>query len=125
MRGRKVKTLYHRAVESGLLTTWVAAIEVLGLVELLKSDDYLTVFAPSDEAFLTMSRPQVEELLANLDSLVANISNHIVPGRILTAEMSQLNSIRTLMKNELLIESEHELFVSGARVVLPNVECRN
>ena len=125
MRGSKVKSIYHVAAESGFLNTWVAAIEVIGLVELLEADDYLTVFAPSDEAFLNMSRYQVDDLLASIENLVANISNHIALGRILTRELSQLSSIRTLMKNDLLIESDRDLFVSGARIVIPNMQCRN
>ena len=125
MRGSKVKSIYHVAAQSGILETWVAAVEVIGLVNILKSDDYFTVFAPSDDAFRNMPRMAVNDLLSSSESLVSNIGNHIVPGKILTREIAELTSLRSLMKNELFIEKGREMFVSRARIILPNIECRN
>ncbi|MGH9846387.1 MAG: fasciclin domain-containing protein [Blastocatellia bacterium] len=120
-----MKSVYRVAAESGRVTTWIAAVEVAGLVELLKGDDYLTVFAPADEAFTKLSSGGVEGLLANLESLVAMLCYHIVPGKIMAGELSQLNSLRTLSDDELLVETGRELFVNEARVIQSDIVCRN
>jgi uncharacterized surface protein with fasciclin (FAS1) repeats len=120
-----MKTIYSCARETGLLETWTAAVDVLGMTEVLTADDYLTVFAPSDEAFRSMPRERVEEMLESKESFLATIANHLVPGKIMTSEMDHLSSVRSLMKNELLIESGPERFVSEARISRPNLECRN
>ncbi|MGH9835761.1 MAG: fasciclin domain-containing protein, partial [Blastocatellia bacterium] len=77
-----MKSVYHTAAGLGALATWVAAVEVAGLVDLLKGDDYITVFAPTDEAFSKLPRHWVEELLGDFEKLTANICYHIAPGRI-------------------------------------------
>lgn len=120
-----MRSIYSCARDSGLLETWAAAVDVLGLTEVLTADDYMTVFAPSDEAFRAMPRERIEEMLETKESFLATIANHIVPGKIMTAEMDQLRSVKSVMKNELLIESGPERFVSDARISTPNLECRN
>lgn len=120
-----MKSVYYTATELGILTTWVAAVEVLGLVDLLKGDDYITVFAPTDEAFSKMPRHLVEELLGDAEKFTANICYHIAPGRITVGEMTRLNSLRTMLKDDLLIDASRGLQINRARVIEPNIECRN
>jgi len=120
-----VKSVYHTAAGFGALATWVAAIEVVGLVDLLKGDDYITVFAPTDEAFSKMPRHWVEELLGDAQKFTANICYHIAPGRITVSEMARLNSLRTMLKDDLLIDTSRGLQINRARVIEPNIECHN
>jgi uncharacterized surface protein with fasciclin (FAS1) repeats len=120
-----VQSVYHTAAGLGELTTWVAAVEVGGLVDLLKGDDYITVFAPTDEAFSKLSRHWVEELLGDAGKFTANICYHIAPGRITMGEMTRLNSLRTMLKDDLLIDASRGLQINRARIVEPNIECRN
>jgi len=120
-----VKSVYQIAAGLGTLTTWVAAVEVVGLVDLLKGDDYITVFAPTDEAFSKMPRACVEELLTDFEKFAANIRHHIAPGRIMAGELSRINSLRTVLKDDLLIETRRGLQVNNARVIEPDIECRN
>ncbi|MGH9935130.1 MAG: fasciclin domain-containing protein, partial [Blastocatellia bacterium] len=72
-----MKNVYQIAAGLGALATWVAAVEVVGLVDLLESDDYITVFAPNEEAFSKMPRACVEELLDDFEKFAANIRYHI------------------------------------------------
>src|SRR5262245_15485698 len=109
----------------GALTTWVTAVEVTGLVDLLQGDDYITVFAPDNEAFSKMPRDCVEELLSDFENFAANISYHIVPGRIMAGELTRINSLRTMLKSDLLVDASRGLQVNNARVVAPDIECHN
>jgi len=120
-----VKSVYQIAADLRALATWVAAVEVLGLVDLLKGDDYITVFAPNDEAFSKMSRNSVEDLLGDFDKFAANIRYHIAPGRITASELGRIDSLRTMLKDDLLIDARRGLQVNNARIVEPDIECRN
>ena len=51
------------AAAAGSFTTLLAAAEAAGLVDALKSDGPLTVFAPTDEAFAALPVGTVETLL--------------------------------------------------------------
>jgi uncharacterized surface protein with fasciclin (FAS1) repeats len=120
-----VKSVYQIAAGLDTLATWVAAVEVIGLVDLLKGDDYITVFAPNDEAFSNMTRHNVEELLGDFEKFAANIRYHIAPGRITSSELGRIDSVRTMSKDDLLIGVRRGLRVNNARVVEPDIECRN
>src|SRR5262245_30890193 len=109
----------------GALATWVAAVEVVGLVDLLKGDDYITVFAPNDEAFSKMSRNCVEEMLDDFDKFGANLRHHIAPGRVRSPELRRIGSLRTMLKDDLLIDARRGLQVNNARIIEPDIECRN
>ena len=118
-------SVYHTAAGLGALATWVAAVEVAGLVDLLKGDDYIMVFAPTDEAFSKLPRHWVEELLGDVEKFAANICYHIAPGRIMAGEMTRLNSLRTMSKDDLLVDASRGLQINRARIIEPNIECRN
>ncbi|HKQ74834.1 MAG TPA: fasciclin domain-containing protein, partial [Blastocatellia bacterium] len=120
-----MKSIYQIAAELSPLATWIAAVEIVGLVDLLKSDDYITVFAPNDEAFSKMSRDSVEELMGDLEKFAANIRYHIAPGRITANELGRINSLRTMLRDDLLVEARRGLQVNNARIVEPDIECRN
>jgi len=120
-----VKSVYQIATGLGALATWVAAVEAVGLVDLLKGDDYITVFAPNDEAFSKMSRNCVEELAGDLEKFAANVRYHIAPGRVTSSELWQIDSLRTMLKDDLLIDARRGLQVNNARIVEPDIECRN
>jgi uncharacterized surface protein with fasciclin (FAS1) repeats len=124
-QGNKVKSVYQIAAGLGALETWVAAVEAVGLVDLLKGDDYITVFAPNDEAFSKMSRNCVEELADDFEKFAANIRYHIAPGRVTSSELWQIDSLRTMLKEDLLIDARRGLQVNNARIVQPDIECRN
>ena len=63
-------------------STLVAAASAAGLIDTLKSDGPLTVFAPTNEAFAALPAGTVEALLKpeNKDQLVAILTYHVVPG---------------------------------------------
>lgn len=120
-----MKSVYQKAAGLGALATWIAAVEVIGLVDLLKGDDYITVFAPNDEAFSKTPRDRVEEMLGDFENFAANICYHIAPGRITANELERIHSLRTILKDDLLIDARRGLRVNNARIVEPDIECRN
>merc|ERR1711953_1205618 len=80
VRAEEVGDVVDVAVGAGSFTTLVSIVSDLGLVETLKGDEALTIFAPSDEAFAKID-PEV------LNSLTAEQKKTIVLRHVVTAKV--------------------------------------
>jgi uncharacterized surface protein with fasciclin (FAS1) repeats len=81
------KDIVEVAAAAGSFKTLLAAAEAAGLVGTLKSAGPLTVFAPTDEAFAKLPAGTVEALLKDPVKLAAILKYHVVPGRVLAADV--------------------------------------
>jgi hypothetical protein len=86
------------AVAAGQFKTLVAAVKAAGLVETLKGPGPFTVFAPTDAAFAKLPKGTVEELLKpeNKAKLTAVLTYHVVPGKVLAADVVKLKEAKTV-----------------------------
>jgi uncharacterized surface protein with fasciclin (FAS1) repeats len=86
----KAADIVDTAVSAGQFETLVAAVKAAGLVDTLKGDGPFTVFAPTDEAFAKLPAGTVENLLKpdNKDQLVAILTYHVVPGKVMSADIA-------------------------------------
>jgi uncharacterized surface protein with fasciclin (FAS1) repeats len=106
----------------------VAAVQAAGLVETLKGEGPFTVFAPTDEAFAKLPAGTLEDLLKpeSKDTLTAILTYHVVPGRVMAADVVGLDSATTVNGEDLSIEVEGDtVMVDGAAVVQADIECSN
>jgi uncharacterized surface protein with fasciclin (FAS1) repeats len=78
------------AVAAGSFKTLVTAIQAAGLAATLKGPGPFTVFAPTDAAFAALPAGTVETLLKpeNKAKLVSILTYHVVPGKILSADIA-------------------------------------
>jgi len=115
------------AVDNGSFTTLVAAVEAAGLVETLKGDGPFTVFAPTDDAFAALPEGTVEELLKpeNKDQLTAILTYHVVPGKVMSTDLSDGMMAATVEGSEVEIKTMDGVSVAGANVVTADVEASN
>lgn len=116
------------AAENGSFTTLVAAVKAAGLVETLKGDGPFTVFAPTDEAFAALPEGTVDMLLKpeNKDKLVAVLTYHVVPGKIMATEVMKLNSAETVQGEAVMIAIDNgNVMINKAKVAMPDVEASN
>ncbi len=92
------KDIVDTAVEAGQFTTLAAALEAAGLVDTLKGPGPFTVFAPTDDAFAKLPAGTVENLLKpeNKDQLTAVLAYHVVPGKLMAADVVQLDEAKTV-----------------------------
>lgn len=76
------------AAAAGSFSTLLSAAEAAGLVDALKGDGPLTVFAPTDEAFAALPAGTVETLLQpeNRDALAGVLKLHVIAGSKIKAE---------------------------------------
>lgn len=120
--------IVETAVAAGMFETLVAAVSAADLVEVLQSDGPFTVFAPTDEAFAALPDGTVEMLLKpeNKDKLVAILTYHVVPGKVMAADVVKLDSATTVEGQSLTIKvMDGMVHVDEAMVVKADVETSN
>lgn len=83
------KTVVDIAVGSSDHTTLVAAVKAAGLAETLSGAGPFTIFAPTNAAFAKLPAGTVESLLLpeNKAKLVAILSYHVVPAKVMAADV--------------------------------------
>lgn len=121
------KTIVAVATDAGQFKTLVAAIKAAGLVETLSGKGPFTVFAPTDEAFAKLPKGTVESLLKpeNKEKLVAILTYHVVPGKVLAADVATGN-IKTVNGKELSVKvSDGKVTVDKAKVVKTDIVAEN
>ncbi len=116
------------AVGAGDFATLVAAVKAAGLVEVLKSEGPFTVFAPTDAAFAKLPEGTVESLLKpeNKDKLVAILTYHVVPGKVMAADVVKLTEAKTVQGSSATVKVEDgTVMIDGAKVVKTDIVCGN
>ena len=122
------KDIVSTAVAAGSFKTLAAALQAAGLVDTLKGAGPFTVFAPTDAAFAKLPAGTVENLLKpeNKAKLTAVLTYHVVPGRVLAAQVAGMSSATTVNGQPLAIRSEGgTVTVGGADVVGADILCSN
>lgn len=125
--GQSDKNLVEVAQEAGDFTTLLAAAEAAGLVETLTGEGPFTLFAPTDAAFGDLPEGTVDSLLLseNQDQLTRLLSLHVVPRRVMSAELSDGTTLTSLEGSDLTIGTEGGVTVDGVAVSTPDVEASN
>ena len=122
------KDIVDTAVGAGNFKTLVAAVKAAGLVDTLKGKGPFTVFAPTDAAFAKLPEGTVESLLKpeNKAKLVAVLTYHVVPGKVLAADVVKLHDAKTVQGGKVKIAVEDgKVKVDNANVVKTNILCGN
>lgn len=116
----------HTAYKSNLKTL-VAAIDAAGLSETLMSGGPFTIFAPTDEAFAELPEGTLDDLLKpeNKSDLVAILTYHVVPGKVMAYEVFKLNSAPTVNGQELSITNDDGIRVENATVTQFDILAKN
>jgi uncharacterized surface protein with fasciclin (FAS1) repeats len=116
------------AVAAGSFKTLAAALQAAGLVETLKGKGPFTVFAPTDEAFAKLPAGTVDDLLKpeNKEKLAAILTYHVVPGKVMAAQVTKMNSAKTVNGQSLVISvNGGTVMVDNAKVVKTDILCSN
>ncbi len=122
------KDIVDTAVESGSFNTLVAAVQAAGLVDALKADGPLTVFAPTDEAFAKLPAGTVENLLKpeNKDQLVAILTYHVVAGKYKAGKVIEKHTLESLNGDSIEISVQgNNVMVDNANVVSTDIKTSN
>jgi len=115
------------AVAAGSFETLVAAVTAAELAEALKGEGPYTVFAPSDEAFAKLPEGTVESLLEDPTGQLARILlYHVVPGKVMAADVSDGLTAETLRGAEVSFSvSDGMVMINEAEIVATDIEASN
>ncbi|WP_420586460.1 fasciclin domain-containing protein [Ruegeria sp.] len=121
------KDIVDTAVGAGSFETLVAAVQAAELVDTLKGEGPFTVFAPTDEAFAALPEGTVESLLKpeNKDQLVAILTYHVVPGKVMSGDLSDDMTAATVQGGDITIDLDNSVMVNDASVVQADIETSN
>jgi uncharacterized surface protein with fasciclin (FAS1) repeats len=122
------KDIVDTAVGAGSFKTLVAAVQAAGLVETLKGAGPFTVFAPTDEAFAKLPAGTVESLLKpeNKEKLVAVLTYHVVPGKVMAADVVKLTEAPTVQGSKAKVKvADGTVMIDNAKVVKTDIETSN
>lgn len=121
------KDLVALAAGADNFKTLVAAVKAAGLVETLQGKGPFTVFAPNDEAFAKLPAGTVEDLLKpeNRDKLVAILKYHVVPGKVLAADVKTMEARTAQGQSVKLKVSDAGVTVDNARVIKTDLLAEN
>ena len=120
------KTIVEIAQENGNFTTLVAAVQEAGLVESLSGEGPFTVFAPTDAAFEALPEGALDELLADPEALKAVLTYHVVPGAVMSSDLSDGMTATTVSGDDVTITIDGDaVMVEGATVTQADIEASN
>jgi uncharacterized surface protein with fasciclin (FAS1) repeats len=113
------------AKSAGSFSTLVVALDKAGLVDTLKGNGPFTVFAPTDEAFAKVPKAQLDALLADKAMLTKVLTYHVVPGKIMAADISS-GPAKTAQGQSLTISKQSSgITVDKAKVIKGDIAASN
>lgn len=113
------------AASAGSFNTLVAAVKAAGLVETLKGEGPFTVFAPTDEAFAKIPKADLDALLKDKEALTKVLTYHVVPGKLMAADVAKLESADTVEGQSIAIDTSSGVKVNDANVVKTDIKTSN
>jgi uncharacterized surface protein with fasciclin (FAS1) repeats len=119
------KDIVDTAIAAGSFDTLVTAVKAADLVETLKGEGPFTVFAPTDEAFAKLPDGTLEALLEDKAKLTAILTYHVVPGKVMAADVVKLRSARTVQGQALAIAADQGVKVDSANVIKTDIVTSN
>jgi transforming growth factor-beta-induced protein len=120
------KTIVDIAVADGRFTTLVAAVQAADLVETLSGPGPFTVFAPTDDAFGKLPEGTVDALLNDIPTLKNILLYHVVPGKVMAADVVDLTSADTALGEPVNISVEDgKVMINDAQVTITDIQASN
>ena len=121
-------TIVEIAVGNPDFSTLVAALKAADLVEALSGDGPFTVFAPTNEAFAQLPAGTLDMLLLpeNKAKLAGILTYHVVPGKVMAADVVTLTEATSLQGDTIAISVEDgTVMVDDATVVATDIDASN
>lgn len=128
MASAQEKDIVDTAVAAGSFNTLATALKAAGLVDTLKGPGPFTVFAPTDDAFAKLPKGTLDDLLKpeNKEKLRAILTYHVVPGKIMAADVAKMKKAKTLEGSDINIKTKgNKVMVDKANVVKTDIMASN
>ncbi len=103
----------------------VSLLDAAGLVDVLNSEGEFTVFAPTNDAFEAVPAETLNALGENPDLLRTVLLYHVVPAKVMSADVVNLTEAPTAAEIPLTINTEDGVMVNNANVIAVDIEASN
>ncbi len=110
------KDIVGTAVAAGQFKTLAALLTEAGLIETLQGMGPFTVFAPNDAAFAKVPADAVAGLKADKAALTRVLTYHVVPGKIMAADLAKLADKDGYIKTKTVSGEEIVIHLAGTKV---------
>lgn len=107
------------------LSTFNTLVAQAGLSETLKSGGPFTVFAPTNDAFKAVPAAAMADLSKDPAKLKAVLSYHVVPGKLMAADIKNSNAKTLNGANLALAKAGDFVIVESATVVVADLGATN
>lgn len=122
------QTIVDIAAGDDRFTTLVAAVQAANLVETLQGEGPFTVFAPTNDAFAKLPAGTLDTLLMpeNKDQLTSILTYHVVAGKVMAADVVNLEEAITVQGQPVTIRTEDgKVYINDAEVIITDIEASN
>lgn len=121
------QTIVQLAQGTSDLSTLVTALQAADLVSTLNGDGPFTVFAPVNSAFAALDQAQLNRLLEDGNEALLRkvLTYHVVPGRILAADLVDGQTVTTVEGSTLTIDLDGSPSVNGVEIIDTDIEASN
>ncbi len=119
------KDIIDTAVGAGQFNTLATALKAAGLIETLKGKGPFTVFAPTDEAFAKIPKADLDALLKDKAKLTKVLTYHVVPGKVMAADVIKLKEAKTVEGSSVRIDAMSGVKVDNAKVIKADIAASN
>ena len=125
-----MKNIVQTAIDAGSFKTLVTAVKAADLVDTLSGKGPFTVFAPTDEAFAKLPKGTIEKLLDDKKKLTSILTYHVVPGKVMAADVVKLKTAKTVQGQEVKIDAvkwylHKNAKINNANIVKTDIETSN
>lgn len=118
--------IVETAANAGNFNTLIEAAKAANLVETLKSPNFLTVFAPTDEAFAQLPKATLDSLLQDIPKLKKILMYHVAFGDVRSDDLAQIEEAETLEGSVVAIASDDGVIkVNDANVLKTDILADN
>lgn len=106
---------------------FAAAIKAADLEEELRSNQPITLFVPTDDAFDQIPQWAMERILEpeSKGQLVETLRYHLVKGRIHTEDVLKMTRVETMQGQAIKVDFQDGLRVDGAKILKGDIVCDN
>jgi uncharacterized surface protein with fasciclin (FAS1) repeats len=107
-------------------STLVSAVTKADLASTLSGTGPFTVFAPTNEAFAKVPADQLDALLADKAQLTKVLTYHVVPGKVLAADLQPTQMVKTVEGQDVDIQMvDGKATINGCSVTKTDIEASN
>lgn len=127
-RAARAEDIVDIAAGNPDFSTLVTAVKAAGLVDTLKSAGPFTVFAPTNKAFAKIPKVKLAAILKDKKTLTAILTYHVVPGKVLAADVVKLKNgskVKTVQGSTISVFNKGGVKVNKSNVIKTDIMASN